>query len=730
MDLKELKGVGEKTAAVFAKAGIRTVEELLAYYPYRYEIYKEPVAVRDLKADGEMYAVRAVVLKRPVVKKTARMDLTIAEARDANGDTVRLIWYRMPYLANTLRPGGFYMFRGAVKARQGMTMEQPEVLSVDAYTEKMSHMQPVYHLVTGLTQNMVAKAVRQALDSRGIVTGNPAEGVRGKNGFETGNPAESVCGENSLTSGRRTAAFHGENSLVPENLPVSMREKYGLAEMNFAVEAIHFPKNMEAYAQARRRLVFEEFFLFLASLEAGKRGQKAESPHIIIRKRPETEQLLHSLPYELTKAQKRVWEEIRRDFAGPRPMSRLIQGDVGSGKTILAFLALAETVYNGYQGALMAPTEVLAAQHYRSAVEAFGAAGLTLNIVLLTGSMTKREKTAVTKQIVSGEADIIIGTHALIQETVAYKNLALVITDEQHRFGVRQRETLGTKGEEGAGVPPHVLVMSATPIPRTLALILYGDLDISAVDEMPAGRLPKKNCVVGESWRPRAWEFIKKQAALGHQSYVICPMVEESDKMEAENVTAYAEKLREAMPSGVTVGVLHGRMKPAEKNAHMRDFADGKITVLVSTTVVEVGVNVPNATVMVVENAERFGLAGLHQLRGRIGRGKDQGYCIFITATTKQETLERLDILNRSNDGFYIAEQDLKLRGPGDFFGVRQSGDFAFRIGDIYTDAALLSAASEAAKCWAAGQITCSAEEADRLQSRIERYQAEMTFAP
>lgn len=685
MDLKELKGVGEKTAAAFAKAGIRSVEELLAYYPYRYEIYKEPVAVRDLKADGETYAVRAAVLKRPAVKKTARMDLVIAEAKDANGDILRLLWFHMPYLANTLRPGGFYIFRGVVKARQGLVMEQPEVLSMDTYLEKMNHMQPVYHLVAGLTQKTVAKAVRQALCCRGI---------------------------------------------VPEDLPAAMREKYGLAEMNFALEAIHFPKNMEAYAQARRRLVFEEFFLFLASLEAGKRGQQFSAPHIELKRRPESDRLRDSLPYELTGAQKKVWEEIRRDFAGPRPMSRLIQGDVGSGKTILAFLALAETAYNGYQGALMAPTEVLAEQHYRSATETFRAAGLALNIVLLTGSMTGKEKNAATKAIASGEADIIIGTHALIQDAVVYKNLALVITDEQHRFGVRQREALGAKGAEGAGVPPHVLVMSATPIPRTLALILYGDLDISVVDEMPAGRLPKKNCVVGESWRPKAWEFIKKQAALGHQSYVICPMVEESDKMEAENVTAYTEKLREAMPPEVTVGCLHGRMKPAEKNKRMREFAEGKITVLVSTTVVEVGVNVPNATVMLVENSERFGLAGLHQLRGRVGRGKDQAYCIFITAATRQETLERLDILNHSNDGFYIAEQDLKLRGPGDFFGVRQSGDFAFRIGDIYTDAALLSAASEAAKLWTAGRISCTADEKKRLEDRIRRYKAETTLAP
>ena len=404
----------------------------------------------------------------------------------------------------------------------------------------------------------------------------------------------------------------------------------------------------------------------------------------------QTEKLLRDLPYSLTGAQKRVWEEIKEDLQGKTVMNRLIQGDVGSGKTILTFLSLLMCVSNGYQGAMMAPTEVLATQHYETMLELTKQYELPFVPVLLTGSMTAKEKRQAYEAIQCGTANVIIGTHALIQEKVEYQKLALVVTDEQHRFGVRQRETLAGKGEN-----VHVMVMSATPIPRTLAIILYGDLDISIVDELPANRLPIKNCVVGTEYREKAYRFITKEVGAGRQVYVICPMVEEGELEGVENVTSYTEKLKSVLPQEIRVACLHGKMRPSDKNRIMEEYAAHNIDVLVSTTVIEVGINVPNATVMMIENAERFGLAQLHQLRGRVGRGQYQSYCIFINGSDKKQAFDRLEILNHSNDGFYIAGEDLKMRGPGDLFGIRQSGLMDFKIGDIYQDADVLKKAGE-----------------------------------
>ncbi|MDE7357961.1 MAG: ATP-dependent DNA helicase RecG, partial [Lachnospiraceae bacterium] len=411
----------------------------------------------------------------------------------------------------------------------------------------------------------------------------------------------------------------------------------------------------------------------------------------------QTELLIEALPYRLTKAQQKVWAEIRADLTSEYAMNRLVQGDVGSGKTILAFLALIMCAANGFQGALMAPTEVLARQHYESLLKLNQEHGLRLRPVFLTGSVTAKDRREIYARIESGEADIVIGTHALIQEKVAYKSLSLVITDEQHRFGVRQRESLAEKGGvfSEAGKAVHVLVMSATPIPRTLAIILYGDLHISVLDELPADRLPIKNCVVNTSYRNTAYKFMEKEVAQGRQVYVICPMVEEGEEQELEDVGSYAKKLKGTLSPSIRVETLHGRMRPVEKTRIMEAFEAHHIDVLVSTTVIEVGINVPNATVMLVENAERFGLAQLHQLRGRVGRGDRQSYCIFISKSERPETMERLKILNESNDGFYIAGKDLALRGPGDLFGIRQSGDMHFVLGDIYRDAAVLQRASE-----------------------------------
>lgn len=460
-----------------------------------------------------------------------------------------------------------------------------------------------------------------------------------------------------------------------------------------AVTLIHFPPKMDALIEARRRLVFEEFLEFIIGIRQLKESQAVMENHFPIKEKWITEEIMEGLPYRLTNAQMRTWLEIERDLCGRRLMSRLVQGDVGSGKTILAFLAMILTVDNGYQSALMVPTEVLAKQHYEGLLKLLKEQGKEhIKPVLLTGSLTAAQKRKVYEEIAVGRAHIIIGTHALIQEKVQYKELALVITDEQHRFGVRQRESLANKGN-----PPNILVMSATPIPRTLAIILYGDLDISVLDELPAARLPIKNCVVDTSYRQTAYKFMWKQIEEGRQVYVICPMVEESEEADGENVMDYGAVLKKEFEGRAHVGILHGQMKQAQKNEIMEAFSRNDIQILVSTTVVEVGVDVPNATVMMIENADRFGLAQLHQLRGRVGRGKWQSYCIFMQSEGKKEKSKRLEILNKSNDGFKIAEEDLKMRGPGDFFGIRQSGEMEFLLGDVIQDAEILKQAAEAA---------------------------------
>lgn len=509
------------------------------------------------------------------------------------------------------------------------------------------HLKPVYPLTEGLSAKTIEKAVRQALESL---------------------------------------------PFFKETLPPAIRSKYHLAEYHFALEQIHFPENREQMLLARRRLVFDEFYLFILALRQLKQVNERNPQRFQIQKIPLTDQIIANLSFSLTGAQKKVWQEIERDMTGDYLMSRLIQGDVGSGKTILAFLALFLAAGNGWQGCLMVPTEVLAVQHMEAIQKQICEQKLPFYAELLTGSMTAKQKREACGRIVSGESQIIIGTHAVFQEKIQYKNLALVITDEQHRFGVRQRESLSEKGDM-----PHVMVMSATPIPRTLAVILYGDLDISVVNELPANRLPVKNCVVDTSYRPKAYRFIEKQVKMGHQAYIICPMVEESEQIEAEDVISYTEKLRSTLPQDITVSYLHGKMKAAKKNEIMEAFVKNEIQVLVSTTVIEVGVNVPNASVMMIENAERFGLAQLHQLRGRVGRGDAQSYCILCYGKDGEKTKNRLEILNKSNDGFYIANEDLRLRGPGDLFGIRQSGELAFRIGDVFQDAAILQEANDAA---------------------------------
>lgn len=644
--VNRIKGVGEKTAALFGKINVFTVEDLIGHYPRDYETYDAPVSIREASL-GSVQAIYGQITAIPNVKKVRNLSILNAILKDDSNDSIQLTFFNMPFLKKVLKPGGFYLFRGLIQQRgTHKIMEQPRMFTWDEYKQKSGRLLPRYALTKGLTNQTVQKSVAQALEYY---------------------PPEK------------------------EYLPQMILQKYPMISHREAVYALHFPENREELLTARNRMVFEEFFSFLLVLRKNKELAAKTENHFPMYETADTVRFLEQLPFPLTKAQKKVWGELREDMGSPYAMNRLIQGDVGSGKTILAVLALLMCAANGFQGAMMAPTEVLAVQHFETISGYVKKYGIAFRPVLLTGSMTAKEKREAYAKIASGEANLIIGTHALIQEKVEYSSLALVVTDEQHRFGVRQRETLAAKGSE-----PHVLVMSATPIPRTLAIILYGDLKVSVIDELPANRLPIKNCVVGTSYRPKAYEFIAKEVAAGRQAYVICPMVEEGESEDLENVVDYTEKLRAVLPPSVQVAYLHGKMRPADKNRIMEEFAAKEIDVLVSTTVIEVGINVPNATVMMVENAERFGLAQLHQLRGRVGRGEFQSYCIFISTSDTKETMERLQILNHSNDGFHIASEDLKLRGPGDIFGIRQSGEFAFVLGDIYTDANILKEASDA----------------------------------
>ena len=645
--ITNLKGIGEKTKDLFAKMGVYTVGDILLHFPRTYIKYPKMEPIDEITSlTEEMHAIVAQVRTSPVVRNTRRMQLTLLTI-GSTGHKMQLIWYRMPYIKHSLKLNQYCVFYGKVVIKDGKyVMEQPAVYEPETYRQMEDVLFPVYSLTTGVSNHLITKTVRQAL---------------------------------------------AEKDLLHDYLPAEIRKTYALCEYNYAVKQIHFPDSFDTLIEARRRLVFDEFFLFILGMQYQKEQKKRESNDFSFGKPDIISDCIGKLPYKLTGAQERALDDVIHDMQSPYVMQRLIQGDVGSGKTIVAFLAMAWTAASGYQSAIMAPTEVLARQHYESYCQMSKKFGLAFPIVLLTGSMTAKEKRLAYQTLEQEPDAMVIGTHALIQEKAIYSNLALVITDEQHRFGVRQRETFAEKGTR-----PHILVMSATPIPRTLAIILYGDLDISVIDEVPARRLPIKNCVVNTGFRPKAYAFIEEQVHAGHQAYIICPLVEGSENMEGENVTDYAASVRQGLPSDIEVGILHGKMKNDKKNEIMNRFAQNKVQVLVSTTVVEVGVNVPNATVMMIENADRFGLAQLHQLRGRVGRGDAQSYCIMINTSQSKTAKKRLEILNQSNDGFKIASEDLRLRGPGDFFGIRQSGDLAFQLADIYQDAPVLQQASEA----------------------------------
>lgn len=672
MKISELKGIGEKTEQLFNRLSVYAVEDLIGFYPRAYEVFDNPVNVKDITEPGT-YAVYAKVTGEYEFNNRGKYKIFSAVVKDKMNNDIKMIWYNMPYIKSRLQRGTGYIFRGRAAFRGGLLfMEQPVIFSIDEYSAKLDSMQPVYSLTAGLTNNTVIKAVRQAFEYRND---------------------------------------------IKEYLPEKIVNDIGLTDINSALYGMHFPKNREDLEKSRERIVFDEFFLFTAGVRSMKSSGIMQNNGHVVTEAAVIKDVKENLGYSLTNAQLKVYDEIKKDMAGKSCMNRLVQGDVGSGKTILAFMSIINTIYSGFQAVLMVPTEVLAKQHYEAFVKIIEKNGINAECVLLTGSLKASEKKKAKEKAADGSAGVIIGTHAVITESVIYHNLGLVITDEQHRFGVRQRENLSSKGNN-----PHILVMSATPIPRSLAIILYGDLDISVLYEKPADRLPVKNCIVDSSYRSNAYRFIEKEWKKGNQAYVICAMTEKSDNEELENVVDYSKKLRKELPAECVVEYLHGKMKPSEKNEIMERFVRGEINVLVSTTVIEVGINVPSATVIMVENAERFGLAGLHQLRGRVGRGDRQSYCILVSDSRNKTTLERLKILKDSNDGFYISEQDLKLRGPGDMLGVRQSGGFGFKVADIYADSGILKKASEKSAELIADDPELKKPENNALRLNISEY--------
>ena len=674
MELTALKGIGSKTEEYFEKLGVHSQEELLEFFPRDYELFFPPVTVGEI-GYKTFAAVRGVFTQDLFQRRVKKMTITTAQFKDEIGKTIKVTWFNAPFMKDAVHPGQLYILRGRVSRKYGvLQLNQPKVYTPEEYAKKMNSMQPVYPLTKGLSSNLIAGAVRQAME------------------------------------GDAFAKLDKEDPI-----PGEIRVKYGLCKKSYAVSNLHFPESKEAYMAGAVRMSFEEIFLFILSMKRNESDQKTVSD-VRIGNCEQTQAFLKSLPYSLTEAQERVIGEINADMMSGYVMNRLIQGDVGSGKTVVALAALMNAAYSGYQGALMAPTEVLASQHYENITRMFKENGVDLNVALLTGSMTALEKRVVYDALESGRIHIIIGTHALFQEKAKYHNLGLVVTDEQHRFGIKQREALAKKA--ATGVQPHMIVMSATPIPRTLALIIYGNMDVSVIDQLPGGRKPIKNAVVDDSYKEQAYRFIEKEVAKGHQAYIIFPLVEYSEGLDAQNVTDYTEMLRDVLDEQISIGMLHGQMPNAKKNEIMTRFAEGKIQVLVSTTVVEVGVDVPNATIMMVEDANRFGLAALHQLRGRVGRGGNQSYCIFVCNNHSKEAMERLEILKTSNDGFEIAAKDLELRGPGEFTGIRQSGALSFKNFDIYRDADIAQKAIEAVNDYLSGRLRLTKSEEELLLER------------
>lgn len=667
-DVRYIKGIGEARAKALSKLGITTLQDLIGYFPRRYEDRTMTRSIRELEL-GETVCVRAMIANDPVASRISG-GRTVVKARavDDSG-ALDLTFFNQEYRKNSLHRGETYIFCGKVEGNLLARRMINPIVEQEGQQVLTGHIVPIYPLTAGVSQNLLYKAVGQGL----------------------------------------TACRH----LLTDCLPDAVRQEHSLCHSGYAYENIHFPTDAEALNLARRRMVFEELFILSCGLQMLRsRRTDVAGPACAA---ADMEEFYRALPFPLTKAQRRAITEAVSDMRSGRPMNRLCQGDVGSGKTMVAAGCVWFAAQSGWQSALMAPTEILARQHYENLAPLFKKFGL--RCALLTGSTKARERRDILENLALGSIDLCIGTHALLTEDVSYARLGLVITDEQHRFGVNQRAALGQKAEN-----PHMLVLSATPIPRTLALIIYGDLDVSVMNELPPGRQKVDTFAVGESYRQRVNQFIRKQVEAGHQVFIVCPLVGQEDHIpdERKAAAAYAKKLREEVFPDLRVCLLHGKMKAKEKEKVMEDFAAGSGDILVATTVVEVGVDVPNATCMVVENAERFGLSQLHQLRGRVGRGQAKSYCILLSEHPSEETKRRLKVMTKTNDGFEISREDLALRGPGDFFGQRQHGLPALKIADLSCDMALLDEAQQAAKGWMARDPALEKPESGALRARIE----------
>lgn len=668
LPITQLKGVGEQRQKLFAKVGIHSIHDLMTYFPREYEDRRKVTLIKDLEV-GQKVTIKGRICTVPQNVRKGKMIMTRTKLMDESG-MIFAVWFGQAYMRNNMRLGEEYYFTGRIQFKYGqMQLNSPDIVPVNA--GQATSILPLYPLTYKLNQKIVRQMTKQVL----------SEYLR----------------------------------MQEEFIPEHVLSAYDLQEYQTAIEQVHFPDDYESLHKAKRRIIFEEFFVLQVGLRQLKNIVAETKEGCILKDVEEEKELLKALPFKLTKAQQKVYDEIREDLSSKRLMNRLVQGDVGSGKTIIALLALLRTVKNGFQGVLMAPTEVLAKQHYEGAIELLKTFGI--NIALLVGSVTKKNKEKIYQGLATGDIDMVIGTHAIIEDKVLFNNLGLVITDEQHRFGVRQRTALSDKNGQA-----NILVMTATPIPRTLALILYGDMDVSVIDELPPGRQVIKTYSVKTTYHDRIYDFIKKEVDQGRQAYIICPMVEEGDNNDLKAVVQYTEYLQKEIFNDYAITYLHGKQKAKEKNRILGDFAEGKTQILVSTTVVEVGVNVPNATVMLIENAERFGLAQIHQLRGRVGRGKHQSYCVLVTDAKNDVTKKRMKIMTESNDGFKLSEVDLQVRGPGDVFGLMQHGLPNFKVANIYEHMDILKEAGEVAKNIVDLDPRLEWKEHEKLKNHIDYY--------
>lgn len=666
--IQYVKGIGPKKAEKLNKLGIYTIKDLLYYFPRQFEDRSVIKKIAQLE-DEEKVTVKALITNIESYTPKKGMTITRIDVKDDTG-FAKLTFFNREYIKNTFRVGDSILAFGKVKKNgRFVELNSCELEYLSTSPKNIGKLVPVYPLSYGITNKDIMNTVRMVFENKDIK--------------------------------------------IPEYMPEYLLKKYRLCDIDYAIKNIHFPKDKESLKVALYRLIFEELLVLQLGLFMYKGGNSNEKG-ILFKRDQRLDEVLESLPFSLTRAQNRALNEIIDDMCSEKVMNRLVQGDVGSGKTVVALLALAECVFNGYQGALMAPTEILAQQHYESFTETFEDIGI--NVELLTGSVTKKQKEGILQRAKDGEIDILIGTHALIEDNVEFKNIGLVITDEQHRFGVRQRGKLSSKGES-----PDILVMTATPIPRTLALILYGDLDISIIDELPPGRQPIETIAVEKKKRGKVYNsLVRREVDKGRQVYIVCPLVEESETLDITSATETAEEIKRDFFPDLRVGLLHGKMKPSEKDTIMTAFKNHELDILVSTTVIEVGVNVPNSTLMIIENAERFGLAQLHQLRGRVGRGKHQSYCVLIYGSNSEVCRKRMNIMEETNDGFKISEKDLEIRGPGEFFGTMQHGVPELKVANLFKHMKILKTVQQEARIIIGEDPTLDFKEYRGLKREIE----------